>query len=111
MPEQTEYPIEIDVTQGRWRITASYALEDNVTVYRDGEHFRTYTYPAYRIWNIPAHLDEYVTMLEHKAAVDEALASMTLAEAREVWDRQGDEDADPARVEAADKLLTEAGWQ
>jgi len=62
--------IEFDVTHGEWRVTGSYADEDNITIYRDGEPFRTFTYPAYKIWNIPAHLDELVESLEDELAAE-----------------------------------------
>lgn len=57
----------LDVVRGRWRITASYATQDNVTIYRDDEHYRTISYPAYKIWNLAAHVDEVVASLEREA--------------------------------------------
>lgn len=107
---QVEYPIEVDITQGRWRITASYAPESNVDVYLDGEHWRTFTVPGVRIWNIPAHLDEYVAILDGKLAVEAAEEGMTVEEARRVWDGQHADDADPIKVKAAERILTGNGW-
>jgi hypothetical protein len=64
--------IEFDVSQGPWRVTGSYASEDNIAIYRDGEHFRTFTYPAYKIWNIPAHLADLIESLETGLAQEQA---------------------------------------
>jgi hypothetical protein len=111
MTNETEYPIEFDLTEGRWRITATYAREENVTVYLDGQEWRTYTYPGYKIWNIAAHLGEHVALLDRKLAVEQAEEKMDVEEARDVWDAQFDEDADPIRVEAAGRILTAAGWE
>jgi hypothetical protein len=111
MTNETEYPIEFDLTEGRWRITATYAREENVTVYLDGQEWRIYTYPGYKIWNIAAHLSEHAALLDHKLAVEQAEEGMDVETAREVWERKGDEDADPGRVEAAEKILTAAGWE
>lgn len=64
----------VDVTRGRWRITASYAEQDNVTIYRDDEPYRTLTYPGYKIWNLAAHVDEIVADLEQREAPGNTMA-------------------------------------
>jgi hypothetical protein len=50
-------------------------------------------------------------MTEREAEIEAAMDRMNPEEARETWDRQFDEDADPIRVEAAGRILTAAGWQ
>jgi hypothetical protein len=32
-----------------------------IEIYRDGEPYRRFLYPAYKIWNIAAHFDDIVT--------------------------------------------------
>lgn len=108
--QRTEYPIEVDITEGRWRITASYAPEGNIEVYLDGEHFRTFTLTPARVRTLPDNLDEYVEMLDHKYAVEQAERSMTVEDARRVWDRQYLDNIAPAVVDAAERILTGKGW-
>jgi hypothetical protein len=53
-----------DETRGAWRVTATCGPSENVTFYRDGKLYMSYTYPAYKIWNVLAHLDEIIADLE-----------------------------------------------
>jgi hypothetical protein len=62
-PKQTG-AVAFDETQGAWRVTASYTEPDNVVFYRHGEHFKTITWPGYKIWNILAHFDEIIEEFE-----------------------------------------------
>jgi len=70
-----------DVTEGDWRVTGDYSDTDNITFYYRGELFRSITFPAYKIWNVPAHLDEYIAELERLRA--EAELDRVLARARD----------------------------
>lgn len=63
---ELHFPTAFDVSHGRWRITGTYAPEDNITIYRDGELYRRTTFPAYKIWNIPAHLGEHAEELDRE---------------------------------------------
>lgn len=35
-----------------------------IEIFKDGKVVRSFEYPAYRIWNIPAHFDEYIDGLD-----------------------------------------------
>jgi hypothetical protein len=61
--------------------------------------------------DITADADKFVESLGLEAEIEKAEVSMTVEEAREIWEQQSDEDADPIRVEAAKRVLTAAGWE
>jgi len=56
--------LAFDETRGEWRVTASYEEPNNVTFYRNGQHYKTGTCPGYKIWNVLAHLDEIIADFE-----------------------------------------------
>jgi hypothetical protein len=60
---------------------------------------------------VTADVDEFVEGLGLEGEIAEAEKRMDVEEARDVWDAQFDEDADPIRVEAAKRILTAAGWE
>lgn len=59
-----------DVEQDDWRITATYATRDNLEIYRGDQLYRTISYPTYKIWNIPAHLDDVIAQLNAEYATE-----------------------------------------
>lgn len=61
--------------------------------------------------DIEADTSKFVEGLGLEGEIAEAAASMDAEEAREIWERQSDEDVDPIRVEAAKRVLTAAGWE
>ena len=63
----TEQPV-FDITEGVWRMTGSYADENNIIIYKDGKHYKTVTFPTYKIWNLVAHFDEVIEGLEEEAS-------------------------------------------
>lgn len=71
---------EFDIEDRGFRVRASYQdeLGNNVEVTRNDRPFKTFTYEAYRIWNIAAHLRDHVDQWlaeqdEHWREVDAVL--------------------------------------
>lgn len=74
-----ELRLVYDITEGPWRVMCSYTGEGQdafVTFWHNGEHYQSFDYPAYKVWNIAAHLHDIVADFEHGMAV----ASSTLLE-------------------------------
>lgn len=60
-----------DISEGDWRVVASPLGDGDATIeftYKC-EPFRTVTYPAYKVWNIPAHLRDIIEDFEHGMAL------------------------------------------
>ena len=64
--------IAYDITEGAWRVTATYLGEGpdaRIEFFHNGEPFQAFEYPAYKIWNIAAHLHDIVADFEHGLAL------------------------------------------
>jgi hypothetical protein len=57
---------EFEETQGDWTVRGSYDEPDNIEFLHKGEAFHTITYPSYKIWNMAAHLQDYIPELEEE---------------------------------------------
>lgn len=60
--------LAFDITEGDWRVTGSYEGEGNIVFYKDGKEYKKLTYPGYKIWNIPAHLQDIIADFERGMA-------------------------------------------
>jgi hypothetical protein len=54
--------------EGDWSVRGRYDGEDNIEVLYQGEHYRSFSCPGYRIWNFPAHLRDNIPDLEAERA-------------------------------------------
>ena len=64
-----------DVSDGDWRVVATDSDvrgEAKIRFEYRGEFFREVRYPAYKVWNIPAHLRDIVADFEHGMALASA---------------------------------------
>lgn len=55
---------EYTETLGDWSVRGSYDEPNNIEFLYKDEVFHTITYPGYRIWNMSAHLGDYIPELE-----------------------------------------------
>ena len=61
--------LAFDITRDNWRVTGSYDEPDNIVFYYKGRIKKIITYPGYKIWNIPAHLDEILENFKRGMAI------------------------------------------
>lgn len=51
-----------DITEGDWHVVAARSVftagAATVVFEYKGKHYATVSYPAYKVWNIPAHLSD-----------------------------------------------------
>lgn len=85
--------VEFDVSQGDWRVTGTYADQDNIVIYYQGELFRRITVPGYKIWNVAAHLDEFVESCE-RARVSPSVQYAVRWDDGDIEPRRSQADAD-----------------
>lgn len=74
MTETTSDPI-YDITEGPWRVVAEDTEtrgEARVRFWHEGELHREIQYPAYKVWNIAAHLADVIADFEHGMALASA---------------------------------------
>jgi hypothetical protein len=61
-----------DITEGGWRVIARDV--DGPDAHLDFEHngkpYRSFDYPAYRVWNIAAHFGDIIADFEEELAAD-----------------------------------------
>jgi hypothetical protein len=63
MSDETPY---YDITEGDWRViaTPSGGGDARIDFTYKGDPFRSLACPAYRVWNIPAHMTDIVADFE-----------------------------------------------
>lgn len=61
-----------DITEGDWRVVAEQTETRGVARVRfvhKGQPYREVDYPAYKVWNIAAHLADIIADFEHGMAL------------------------------------------
>lgn len=57
---------EFEETRNDWTIRGHYDEPNNIELLYKGKHFAYKTFPGYKIWNIPAHLGDFIEMSERE---------------------------------------------
>lgn len=53
-------------TRDDWTVRGHYDEPSNIEFLYKGNHFDYITFPGYKIWNIPAHLDDFIENAENE---------------------------------------------